>query len=158
MLVPLTLAAGVLHAQTLHLKVVADKSAEVAGFVVTTEWLGEAKEARLASNTDEPVAGRLFVGELKGEEARALAIHLWALDEAGQRTEISASFESLGTGDDTLIWNYGGVPPRARRVAIALPGRSVEMAESTSVAASLGWLGLVLAYAGWLVRRRSEAL
>jgi hypothetical protein len=161
MLAALALLGGVALGHTVRFDVLADDATGAAGFVVATEWLGVSAEVTLArAEMPGAVLGRAqrFSGALTGDPVRSLAVHLYAVDAAGARTEISASSESISVKDDAIAWAYSGDPPRARRVAAALPGRSVDMAEATGVAASLGWLGLVLSYCGWLARRREAAL
>ena len=154
------LALAPASAQTLSLEVIADRAADPAGFVVAADWLGVPQEAVLSleADGDRPESAALhFRGQLAGDSVRLLAVHLYAVDEAGSRTELAASLEPLGTENDAFAWAVEAGPPvRARRVAPALPARAADVANASSVAASLGWVAAVLVYVGWLVRRWEE--
>jgi len=143
--------------QTVRLEVVSAWRPEGLRIVVETVWLGESRSLELRDNgvpPDKLVGDGVWSGEWTGEAVRMLPIQVFVATGEGERIEVSAAIEPITVASDRLVWALSNDPtPRARRVAAALPPRSFEMAEATGVAATLGWIGLVLAYVGWLVKR-----
>lgn len=146
--------------QEVRLEVVAGCRPQGLEIEAETQWLGEARALTLRD--DGSVAGDragdgVYAGVWTGNTVRTLPLRLYVTTDDVARTEVSASAEHVAMGSDRLVWALDCDPVlRARRVALALPGRLVDMAESTGLGATLGWFGLVLTYVAWLVQPRRE--
>jgi hypothetical protein len=128
-----------------------------------TVWLGEARRVELQDDgrgADGRPGDGLYSAEWTGLPVRQLALRLYARAPGEERVELAASTETLALGDDRLVWvleaDEGGRPPRARRTAAPLPGRSSAISDEAGVVASLGWMLLAFAYVAFLVTRPAE--
>ncbi len=160
-MLPLPLVALVVAsdpAQLVRLEVAVDCPGQTVKVEAEAQWLGEARLLKLADDGsvpgDRPRDG-VHSGVWTGDAVRTLPLQLFATVGDGARTEVVAAPEHIALGTDRLVWALDCSPAlRARRVALALPGRMVDMAESTGLAATLGWFGLVLTYVAWLAQPR----
>ena len=142
--------------QEVRLEVVAECQPNNLAIEVTTQWLGEARTMTLRDDgvlPEDRARDGVYVGVWTGETARSLPLRLSISATDVAPTEVSASTETVAVGRDRIVWALECEPQwRARRVAAALPSRSLEMVEATGVAATLSWLGLILAYLAWLLQ------
>lgn len=139
--------------QTVRIEVVVGDARPDARVLVETTWMGEDRSLELRDDGalagDQPADG-VLVGELSGEAVRVLPVRV--IVDGDERVEAGAWFEPLAADHDRLVYAIEWTtPPRARRVAAAVPPRAMTAADTAGTAAAIGWAGLVLAYVGWLV-------
>ena len=148
-------------AQTVRVEVVTQGVPTDVTLAVRTTWLGEERETKLSDDGHEAgdrAADGVRVANWSGEAVRVLPVTLVAIDAEGERTTLAGYNEAVSDGEDRLVYAVAwDKPPRVRRVAVALASRPMEVADTASVAASLGWVGLVFAWVAWLARSGPEA-
>jgi hypothetical protein len=144
------LAASLAGTQAVRVEVVAGRPDARIG--VETTWMGEDRALALKDDGSTPgdlPGDGIFVGEWTGEAVRVLPVRLTVGD-----AEVAAFYEPLAAERDRLVYAVDWTtPPRARRVAAALPPKTLDAANAAAAAAGIGWVGLVMAYVGWLVKR-----
>lgn len=121
---------------------------------VHTTWLGAQKAVVLRDDgllPDRRAGDGTWTAQLTGEEVRTLSMQL-QLDEV----VLWAGTETLPMGAQTLRFAHDVRGPRAWRSAVALPVPAMEVAEASSVAAMLGWAGLVMISLIGLIGRRGR--
>lgn len=157
-LFPLFVALGAAadRPQQVHLAVAAGCHPEGLRIEAEAQWLDETRRLILLDDGSVPgdrPGDRVYAGVWTGEVVRTLPVRLYVSADAIELTEVAASAETVALGSDRLVWALECEPAlRARRVAAAMPVRSMEMAETTGVAATLAWVGLALTYVAWLLQ------
>lgn len=143
--------------QTVHMQVVAEWSPENLRIEAETVWLGVTRTVAFRDDGRHPdtrAGDGSWAASWGGEVVKLLPLHLYVAGEGVPRTEVSATVEALSAPTDHLIWILTGNPtPQVRRVPVALPTRPMGLAQTASVAAGFGWIGVLLLYVGWLLHR-----
>ena len=143
--------------QSVQMQVVAEWRPENLRIEAETVWLGESRTVAFRDDGRPPDARAgdgTWAATWRGDVVKLLPLHLYVVAEGVPRTEVSATVEALSAPTEHLVWVLTGNPtPQVRRVPVALPTRPMGLAQTASVAAGFGWIGVLLLYVGWLLHR-----
>jgi hypothetical protein len=137
-----------------QIELAAEALPSIAQPTLHTTWLGTPQTVVLRDDgrlPDRRAGDGTWTAQLVGEEVRTLSIQL-QIDDA----VLWSGTETLPMGAQTLRFAHDVRGPRAWRSAVALPVPAMEVAEASSVAAMLGWAGLVMVWLMGLAGRRGR--